>query len=141
MVAIVPNVCLWRRSLCSNLAGIDPEKLYRGTFICQYGLCCCIVWPSFLFDCFVKIWATCMNFLGKWFTAPLAENCPYAYVFTLTELKFQKHVTTFRHRLYSCRPAPLQTAWLVENPPTINEARNANHYGGTMTPPTLDTIA
>ena len=57
-------------SLCSNLAGIDPEKLYRGTFICQDGLCCCIVWPSFLFDCFVKIWATCMNFLGKWFTAP-----------------------------------------------------------------------
>ena len=27
----------------------------------------------------VKIWATCENFLGKWFTAPLAENCPYAY--------------------------------------------------------------
>ena len=70
------------RSLCSNLAGIDPEKLYRATFICQYGLCCCIVWPSFLFDCFVKIWATRKNFLGKWFTAPppLAENCPYAYV-------------------------------------------------------------
>ena len=65
-----PNVCLWQRGLCSNLAGIDREKLYRGTFICQDGLCCCIVWPSFLFDCFVKIWATCMNFLGKWFTAP-----------------------------------------------------------------------
>ena len=28
---------------------------------------------------FVKIWATCENFLGKWFTAPPAENCPYAY--------------------------------------------------------------
>ena len=26
--------------------------------------------PSFLFDCFVKIWATCKNFLDKWFTAP-----------------------------------------------------------------------
>ena len=70
VVEIFPNVCLWRRSLCSNLAGIDPEKLYRSTFICQYGLCCCIVWPSFLFDCFVKIWATCKNFLGKWFTPP-----------------------------------------------------------------------
>ena len=46
--------CLWRRSLCSNLVGIDPEKLYLATFICQYGLCCCIVWPSFLFECFVK---------------------------------------------------------------------------------------
>ena len=37
----------------------------------QYGLCCCIVWPSFtLFDCFVKIGATCKSFLGKWFTVP-----------------------------------------------------------------------
>ena len=64
VVAIFPNVCLWRRSLCSNLAGIDPEKLYRGTFICQYGLCCCIVWPSFLFDCFVKKLGNLQVFFG-----------------------------------------------------------------------------
>ena len=25
------RLCLWRRSLCSNLRGIDPEKLYRAT--------------------------------------------------------------------------------------------------------------
>ena len=31
LVAICPNLCLWRRSLCSNLGGIDPEKLYRAT--------------------------------------------------------------------------------------------------------------
>ena len=31
MVAIFPNLCLWRRSLCSNLGGIDPKKLYRAT--------------------------------------------------------------------------------------------------------------
>ena len=59
-----------------NFTGIDPEKLYRATFICQYGLCCCIVWPSFLFDCFVKIWATYKNFLGKQFTAPLGKKLP-----------------------------------------------------------------
>ena len=76
VVAIFPNVCLWRHSLCSNLAGIDPEKLYRGTFMCQYGLRCWIVWPSFLFDSFVKIWATCKNFLGKWFTAPPGRKLP-----------------------------------------------------------------
>ena len=29
--------------------------------------------------CFIKIWASCDNFLGKWFTAPLEKNCPYAY--------------------------------------------------------------
>ena len=31
MVAIFPKLCLWRRSLCSNLGGIGPEKLYRAT--------------------------------------------------------------------------------------------------------------
>ena len=33
MVAIFPKLCFWRRSLCSNLRGIDPEKLYRATLI------------------------------------------------------------------------------------------------------------
>ena len=82
VVAIFPNVCLWQRIVYAQTwqLYIDPENLYWGTFVCQYaGLCCCIVWPLFLFDCFVKIWAICKNFLGKWSTAPLAENCQYAY--------------------------------------------------------------
>ena len=29
--AIFPKLCLWRRSLCSNLGGIGLEKLYRAT--------------------------------------------------------------------------------------------------------------
>ena len=62
MLAIFPNVCLWRRSYSQNW-----EVL---TFICQYGLRYCIVSPSFLLYRFVKIWATWENFLGKWFTAP-----------------------------------------------------------------------
>ena len=28
-VTIFPTLCLWQRSLCSNLGGIGPEKLYR----------------------------------------------------------------------------------------------------------------
>ena len=31
MVAIFPKLCLWGRSLCSNLGGIGLEKLYRAT--------------------------------------------------------------------------------------------------------------
>ena len=31
VVAIFPNVCLWRRSLWSNLGGTYPGKLYRAT--------------------------------------------------------------------------------------------------------------
>ena len=39
VVAIFPKLCFWRRSLCSNLGGIDPEKLYRAILnkvICFY---------------------------------------------------------------------------------------------------------
>ena len=28
---LIPNLCLWRRCLCSNLGGIDFGKLYRAT--------------------------------------------------------------------------------------------------------------
>ena len=35
-----------------------------------------VLWPSFLFDSFVKIWATCEIFLGKWFTAPPGKKFP-----------------------------------------------------------------
>ena len=78
VVVIFPNVCLWRHSLCSNLGGVDPEKLYQATLICQYALCCCIVWPSFLFIdyCFVKTSATCDNFLAKRFTVPSGKRLP-----------------------------------------------------------------
>ena len=78
LVVIFLNVCLWRHSLRSDLEGIDPEKLYLATFICQYALYCYKVWPSFFLvdECFVKIWATCDNFLGKWFTAPSGKKLP-----------------------------------------------------------------
>ena len=68
VVAIFPNVCLWRRSLCSNLAFtlkncIEPPSYASTAYVVA-------IWSSFLFDSFVKIWDTCENFLGKWFTAP-----------------------------------------------------------------------
>ena len=31
MVVIFPKLCLWRRTLCSNVGDIGPEKLYRAT--------------------------------------------------------------------------------------------------------------
>ena len=31
VMAIFPNLCLWRSSLCSNVGGIDSKKLYRAT--------------------------------------------------------------------------------------------------------------
>ena len=64
---------------------LRPSKWLRQLFLLtcfhMYGLCCCIVWPSFLFDCFVKIWASCENFFGQMVypPPPPAKNCPYAY--------------------------------------------------------------
>ena len=85
MVAVFPNVCLWRRSLCSDLVltmknCVEPPSYARTAYVVA-------IWPSFLFDSFVKIWATCEIFLGKWFTTPLAKNFPYAYalVYNITD--------------------------------------------------------
>ena len=73
-----PNACLWRRSLCSNLAGIDSEKLYRTTFICQYGLFCCMTLVSSRLFC--KNLGNLPEFFGQMdYRPPLAKNCPYAY--------------------------------------------------------------
>ena len=71
VVAIFPNVCLWRRNLCSDLAltlenCIEPPSYARTAYVVA-------IWPSFLFDSFVKIWATCEIFLGKRFTEPWSK--------------------------------------------------------------------
>ena len=78
VVAIFPNACLWRRSVYSNLVltlktnCIKPPSYASTAYVV-------VIRPSFLSDSFVKIWATCEIFLGKWFTAPPAKNFPYAY--------------------------------------------------------------
>ena len=95
-----PNACLWRRSLCSNLAGIDSEKLYRATFICQYGLFCCMALVSFRLFC--KNLGNLQEFLGKWITAPLAKNCPYAYA-------YEYPIICSCPESFAPHPPPLQT--------------------------------
>ena len=50
--------------------GIDPEKLYRATFMHHYSLCCCnMALVSFQIFCKHLGHLACENFLGKWFTA------------------------------------------------------------------------
>ena len=52
--------------------GIEPLS-YASNVSTAYVV---VLWPSFLFDSFVKIWATCEFFLGKWFTAPPGKKIP-----------------------------------------------------------------
>ena len=72
VVAIFPNVCLWCRSLCSKktsqvltLKNCIELLSYASTtyVVASYG-------PRLCSTVFVNIWATCKNFLGKWFTVP-----------------------------------------------------------------------
>ena len=100
VVAIFPNVCLWRRSLCSNLENcIEPTSYASTAYVVA-------IWPWFLFDSFVKIWDTCENFLGKWFTAPLAKNFRYAYGCKWQRQRVQVHK-------YSQKTAVLGFLWIL----------------------------
>ena len=63
VVAIFPNVCLWRRLF------IEPPSFSRRVYVVA-------IWPSFLYDSFGKIWATCEIFFCKWFTAPPGKKFP-----------------------------------------------------------------
>ena len=53
--------------------GIDPEKLYRATFICQDGICCCNM-ALISFRLFRTNLGNLGDFLGKWFTAPPGQK-------------------------------------------------------------------
>ena len=66
-------------------------------------------------DCFVKIWATCENFLGKWFTAPPGKKLPVrlcleAFNEWLREVSNRCHVSLD----WICKLTELQpiSAWL-----------------------------
>ena len=48
---------------------IEPPSYARKAYVV-------VIWRSFLFDSFVKIWATWKIFLGKWFTAPPDKKIP-----------------------------------------------------------------
>ena len=60
--------------------GIDPEKLYRATFICQDGLCCCHM-ALISFRLFRKNLGNLRYVLGKWFTAPPGKKFPLRLCF------------------------------------------------------------
>ena len=76
VVAIFPNVCLWRRSLCSDLVltlknRIEPPSYARTAYVVA-------IWPSFLVDSFGKIWQLARFFWANGLPPPLAKNFPYA---------------------------------------------------------------
>ena len=72
-MAIFPNVCLWRRRYAQNWEvltlkncySIEPPSYASSVYVvASYDPC------FFSTVRFVKIRATCENFLGKWLTAP-----------------------------------------------------------------------
>ena len=65
------------------------------------------IWPSFLFDSFVKIWETCEIFLGKWFTAPPGKKIPVR-LWTV----FPFFYVTFRKRSKRLTSACSSISWI-----------------------------
>ena len=67
-MAIFPNVCLWRCSLCSNLAVIDPEKQHCMEPFSYASTAYVVALVSVRLFC--KNLGNLQKFLGKWFTLP-----------------------------------------------------------------------
>ena len=64
MVAIFPNVCLWRRNLCSNLENcIEPTSYASTAYVVA-------IWPSFLFRLFCKNLGHLREFFGQMVYCP-----------------------------------------------------------------------
>ena len=69
VVAIFLNLCLWRRGLCSNLRGIDHEKLYRAT----------LRWPTVMWKMGVAVTFSLLMaflYLGP---RPTSTVCGFSY--------------------------------------------------------------
>ena len=129
-VAIFPNVCLWRRSLCSDLVltlknCIEPPSYARTAYVVA-------IWPSFHFDSFIKIWATCEIFLGKWFTAPLwQKNSRTPMVLAALHFNYNLRRETKvddqgQPRLHISYPK------YKEGEATVREVRVATNYGKSL---------
>ena len=73
VVAIFPNLCLWRRSSCSNFGGIDPKKLYRATLTNNEEVLMVIQGSSLVFMLDRKVQGTKKRRLLK----TLTTNRPY----------------------------------------------------------------
>ena len=112
---LISNVCLWRRSLRS-MVSIDPEKLYRATFICHFGPCCCVIWPLFLFDCFVKNWATWKKFWAIGLPPTLGTR-------GFSRVRWEFSVLAEGRQIFGSRPKPR-----VAKPREIPLARSVPFY-------------
>ena len=82
VVAIFPNVCLWRRSLCLNLV-LTLKNCIEPHSACNASTAYVVaIWPSFLFDSFVM--GNSWGFFGQMvYPPPLAKNFPYPYETTI----------------------------------------------------------
>ena len=81
--------------------GIDPEKLYRATFICQDGLCCCNM-ALISFRLFRKNLGNLRDFFGQMVYRPPWQKIPrtpmFFIVIILASSGISIVVLTFKRR-------------------------------------------
>ena len=134
VVAIFPNVCLWRRSLCSDLVltlknCVKPPPYARTAYVVA-------IWPSFLFVSFVKIWATCEMFLappGKTFPVRLCSE-PFLWICgqkkvkgTLCSWDFSSAVSGF------CQVFMRVSMWLTDRRKTAKNLVDSRKHWKVLT--------
>ena len=108
VMAIFPNVCLWQRSLCSNLVltlknCIEPPLYASMAYV--------VIWPSFRFDSFIKIWATCEICFGQKVYCP---PTPCGKKFPVHLWVLHSFVTKHLHRFYIVSDSTMVTNWLTD---------------------------
>ena len=135
-----PNVCLWRRSLCSNLAGIDSEKLYQATFICQCGLFCCMALVSFRLFC--KNLGNLQEFFGQMDYRPpwqkiahtpmiaqqLCKDPYWICQHTGVADKEEDFVQDLKTYFFTSAAASINRRWVAKSKATVRVAYKKNTY-------------
>ena len=96
------------RSLCSNLV-LTLKNWFKPPLYASMAYV--VIWPSFRFDSFIKIWATCEIYFGQKVYCP---PTPCGKKFPVHLWVLHSFVTKHLHRFYIVSDSTMVTNWLTD---------------------------